>query len=177
MAEAPRASRLAARVSAITPDTRQRHQPDHHPGTRQEPRRFGLTPPRKAFEKSSPACTLALIFPGRSHRHSSAMSGFRIAQERQVADAGTQRDNPSKPPPAPLPFELPPGGASHPREQRPLYEGLTRIVAMIQSAGSITKCGGPASERTMRRSIFKQVTVPPPGGTPHFLMLPQSHAS
>jgi len=37
MAEAPRASRLAARVSAITPDTRQRHQPDHHPGTRQEP--------------------------------------------------------------------------------------------------------------------------------------------
>jgi len=37
MAEAPRASRFAARVPAITPDTRQRHHPHHHPGTRQEP--------------------------------------------------------------------------------------------------------------------------------------------
>jgi len=37
MAEAPRASRFAAHVPAITPDTRQQHHPDHHPGTRQEP--------------------------------------------------------------------------------------------------------------------------------------------
>jgi hypothetical protein len=37
MAEAPRASRLAARTPAITSDTRQRNHPDHHPGTRQEP--------------------------------------------------------------------------------------------------------------------------------------------
>jgi len=37
MAEPPRASRLATRAPAITPDTRQQHHLDHHPGTRQEP--------------------------------------------------------------------------------------------------------------------------------------------
>jgi len=40
IAEAPRASRLLAHAPAITPDTRQRHQPDQHPGTRQKPCRF-----------------------------------------------------------------------------------------------------------------------------------------